>query len=176
MNSLNQSTDTFCFILATSVTEFQQPSFLKKVSLAHKYEKKLNHELKPSRVSNYLLLSGQDAITPWHTDFTFTSVAYFPIVGSKEFFVVPATKLSRKLFEDFRKTSKSSVSLNYLFNSFDAFSVQPLFCLQRQFFWISQKTTGKGEAYQCAARSMFDHAWGNAPLCANNRNFNCVWH
>lgn len=114
MNSGNHLTDTVRFILATPFTEFQQPLFLKKVSLAHKYDKKLNTELKPSRVSNYMLLSGQDAVTPWHTDFTFTSVAYFPIIGSKEFFVVPATKLSRQLFAAFERSSNSLVS--YFFN------------------------------------------------------------
>lgn len=90
-------------------------------------------------------MSGQDAITPWHVDFSYTSVAYFPIVGSKEFFVVPATKLSQKLFEDFTKHGNADglvislvIFFKLFFNLKDSCSVY-----SRNFFGFHRKLKEK---------------------------------
>ncbi len=53
-----------------------------------------------SKVSNYLLMSERNAVTPWHIDFSFTSVFYFVLTGDKEFLVVPRNRPNIAAFEE----------------------------------------------------------------------------
>ena len=74
---------------------------MKKVSLGHRYEKVLPPVLKSSDVSKYMLMTEGGAITPWHVDFSGTSVFYILLKGEKEFLVVEPTLFNKELFEDY---------------------------------------------------------------------------
>lgn len=94
------------FFPAIPLTKFTQPEFLKKVSVAHYMDKVIPAEVKPDRVANYLLLSEKGAITRWHIDFSFTSVCYFLMTGTKEFYVVPANEKNQTAFEKYSKLKR----------------------------------------------------------------------
>ena len=84
-------------------TNFTIPSALKDVSLNEIYKSELKPEIykKGDRVSHYLLISKDGAITTWHTDFSGTSVFYFVAKGCKIFYLIRPTKKNMELWESF---------------------------------------------------------------------------
>lgn len=95
--------------LVVSVIEgakITQPAFLKTISVGHKYADYLPDKYKGRRVQAYLLMSGKNAITDWHVDFSYTSVFYFVVSGVKEFFVIPKSNHDTAIWEHYRVQGK----------------------------------------------------------------------
>ena len=55
-------------------------------------------------ISNYLLMTEQEAQTDWHQDFTGTFVFYFLLKGRKEFFIVESTQKAQPRFDEWRES------------------------------------------------------------------------
>ena len=74
---------------------------LDEISLCHSLANILPEKLKAkTRVpDSYLLYSKKGSVTPWHTDYTGTSVFYFLLSGVKEFFFLQATSSNKELAE-----------------------------------------------------------------------------
>ena len=56
-------------------------------------------------ISNYLLMTEQEAQTDWHQDFTGTSNFYFLLKGRKEFYIVEPTQKAQQCFNEWRKSA-----------------------------------------------------------------------
>ena len=65
----------------SAATKFSVPKAVKDVSLGHIHKRKLEKTEVPTKESSYLLLSQAGAITPFHQDFSGTSVMYFSVRG-----------------------------------------------------------------------------------------------
>ena len=61
----------------SAATKFSISKAVKDVSLGHIHKKKLENTEVPTKESSYLLLSQAGAKTPFHQDFSVTSVLYF---------------------------------------------------------------------------------------------------
>ena len=74
---------------------------LDEISLCHSLANILPEKLKAkTRVpDNYLLYSKKGSVTPWHTDYTATSVFYLLLSGVKEFFFLQPTPSNKELAE-----------------------------------------------------------------------------
>ena len=74
---------------------------LDEISLCHSLANILPEKLKAkTRVpDNYLLYSKKGSVTPWHTDYTETSVFYLLLSGVKEFFFLQPTPSNKELAE-----------------------------------------------------------------------------
>ena len=72
---------------------------LDEISLCHSLANILPEKLKAKAPDNYLLYSKKGSVTPWHTDYTGTSVFYFLLSGVKEFFFLQPTPSNKELAE-----------------------------------------------------------------------------
>ena len=72
---------------------------LEQISLFHSLANILPEELKAKPPGNYLLYSKKGSVTPWHTDYTGTSVFYLLLSGVKEFFFLQPTPSNKELAE-----------------------------------------------------------------------------
>ena len=86
-----------------------QPEFLKSFSVAHKYAEYIPESLKSTRIHSYLFVSGKDAITNWHIDFSWTSVFYSVVSGVKEFVVVKNSRENAAIFSEFMETGRTDL-------------------------------------------------------------------
>ena len=68
--------------------------------MAHRYKDSVAKTIERSHgdLDRYLLLTEANAITPWHVDFSGTSVFYIMLKGRKEFAVVEPTPENKKCF------------------------------------------------------------------------------
>ena len=67
-------------------------------------------------ISNYLLMTEQEAQTDWCQDFTGTSVFYFVVKGRKQFFIVEPTQKAQQRFDEWRECEWKRFVM-YLFSS-----------------------------------------------------------
>ena len=58
---------------------------------------------------NYLLLSNDKCVTPWHIDFANTSVFYVVLLGEKIFWLVEPTKKNLQLFQQYSEKDPRSL-------------------------------------------------------------------
>ena len=61
----------------SAATKFSVSKAVKDVSLGHIHKRKMEKTEVPTKESSYLMLSQAGAITPFHQDFSGTSVLYF---------------------------------------------------------------------------------------------------
>ena len=77
----------------TKNLHFDVPKAVKELSVSHLF----NFELEQNC---YTLLSQKGSITPWHVDYTNTSVFYHLLHGRKEFFMIPGTVRNQEILEN----------------------------------------------------------------------------
>ena len=82
------------------------PNLIKEYSLGHTYTSRMDPSIREefdftAGISNYLLMTEQEAQTNGHQDFTGTSVFYFLLKGRKEFFIVEPTQ---QRFDEWRES------------------------------------------------------------------------
>ena len=58
---------------------------------------------------NYLLLSNDQCVTPWHIDFASTSVFYVVLLGEKIFWLVEPTRKNLRLFKQYSEKDPRSL-------------------------------------------------------------------
>ncbi len=87
--------------------KLSQPSFLKSISLSHK---NANDSLQDKKCS-FLLMSEKKAVTPWHTDFSHTSVVYILLSGVKEFLIFERNSTNLQAFLHYKTLNNPLVSL-----------------------------------------------------------------
>ena len=54
------------------------------------------------KLEQYMLLSEEKAITPWHVDFSGTAVFYLLLKGTKEFLLVEPTAVNLQKYADYQ--------------------------------------------------------------------------
>ena len=74
-------------------SHFDVPKAVKELPVSYF----LNFELEQNC---YILLSQKGSITPWHVDYTNTSVFYHLLHSRKEFFMIAGTVRNREIFEN----------------------------------------------------------------------------
>ena len=89
-----------------TVTRKKKLETLFKYSLGHTYTSRMDPSIREefdftAGISNYLLMTEQEAQTNGHQDFTGTSVFYFLLKGRKEFFIVEPTQ---QRFDEWRES------------------------------------------------------------------------
>ena len=89
---------------------------MREQSFSHNYRQKLPDDMKILDLDQYLLITEGGAITPWHVDFSGTSVFYFLLKGQKEFVVVPNSY--RREFEQHKLGKKLEFKFCYVSPNF----------------------------------------------------------
>ena len=84
---------------------FSIPNLINDFSLGHTYTSRMDPTIREefdfaAGISNYLLMTEQEAQTDWHHDFTGTSVFNFLLNGRKEFFIVEPTQKAQQRFDE----------------------------------------------------------------------------
>ena len=90
--------------------KFSIPNLIEEYSLGHIYTSRLHHSIRDefdftAGISDYLLMSEEEAQTDWHQDFTGTSAFYFLLNGRKEFFLVEPTEKTQERFDEWREST-----------------------------------------------------------------------
>ena len=95
----------FCLFISedAALCDFELPAVMKGVSLYHQFLEKLPRSLIHNSLDKYLLLTEKGAITPWHVDFSGTSVFYLLVRGQKEFLVIEPTPENMRKYSDFKR-------------------------------------------------------------------------
>lgn len=90
---------------------FTLPDAIKEVSLNEIYKDALRplEYNTADKVAHYLLVSKAGAITLWHTDFSYTSVLYIVVKGTKVFHVVQPTENNKKLWAIYLEKKKRNL-------------------------------------------------------------------
>lgn len=96
-------------------TRFPIPDAIKAVSLNEIHRKNLTDDAyhRGDKISHYLLVSQEGAITLWHTDFSGTSVFYFLVKGCKMVHLVRPTKKNKEIWDSYIGQDKR----NFFFGS-----------------------------------------------------------
>ena len=81
---------------------FEPPRVIKDESLASKCEAALPMQYNVKKLEQYMLLSEEKAITPWHVDFSGTAVFYLLLKGTKEFLLVEPTAVNLQKYADYQ--------------------------------------------------------------------------
>lgn len=91
------------------------PLIAQQVSLGHVMEQmypQLKNKYKfTESTARYLLLTEADAYTPWHVDYTGTSVRYEIISGRKLFEYILPTENNTRLFEEYERLTDEEQEL-----------------------------------------------------------------
>ena len=90
--------------------KFSIPNLIEEYSLGHIYTSRLHHSIRDefdftAGISDYLLMSEEEAETDWHQDFTGTSAFYILLNGRKEFFLVEPTEKAQERFDEWREST-----------------------------------------------------------------------
>ena len=90
---------------------FSIPNLIKDYSLGHTCTSRMDPSIREefdftAGISNYLLMTEQEAQTDWHRDFTGTSVFYFLLKGRKEFLIVEPTQKVQQRFDEWRESER----------------------------------------------------------------------
>ena len=83
---------------------------IEEYSLGQIYTSRLHHSIRDefdftAGISDYLLMSEEEAQTDWHQDFTETSAFYFLLNGRKKFFLVEPTEKAQERFDEWREST-----------------------------------------------------------------------
>ena len=86
--------------------KFEVPSFIRDLSLGHRYRQQMPYNAPTTSVENYLVISMAGSLTGWHVDFSSTSVFYVLLRGSKEFFLISGSPKNVELRRSFLQFGK----------------------------------------------------------------------
>ena len=89
---------------------FSIPNMIEEYSLGHICTSRLHHSIRDefdvtAGISDYLLMTEQEAQTDWHQDFTRTSAFCFSLKGRKEYFLVELTMKTHQRFDEWREST-----------------------------------------------------------------------
>jgi hypothetical protein len=100
-----------CDARAQAKTNFTIPDAVKAVSLNEIHKDILSPETYEAgdAVAHYLLVSQNQAITLWQTDFSATSVFYAVLKGCKVFYLIRPTANNMRLWEAYMAQSRRDV-------------------------------------------------------------------
>lgn len=91
----------------TAITSFTKPDIINVVSLHGLHKERIGPNWRSDdKLENYLLVSQDGAITPFHQDASGTSVIYIQMKGCKTFYIIIATPNNQELFDSWFKQSK----------------------------------------------------------------------
>ena len=89
---------------------FSIPNLIEEYPPRHTYTSRMDSSIREefdftADISNYLLMTEQEAQTDWHQYFTGSSVFYFMLKGRKYIYTVDPTQKAQQCFDEWRKSA-----------------------------------------------------------------------